>query len=107
MRASARVARSSSKAMLHRERTEAAQFNAVAARKRCGDLAEHRIHDVLDVALIEMRILPSDALNQFGFDHRRRRPLLIRVRVRLRDGHGAFLNLARWRVPAHLVSGWC
>ena len=29
------------------------------------DLVEDRVDDVLDVALIEMRILRSDALNQF------------------------------------------
>jgi hypothetical protein len=40
-------------------------LHAVTARKRGGDLAEHRVHDVLDVTLIEMRVLPGDALNKF------------------------------------------
>ena len=34
-----------------------------------GDLAEDGVDDVLDVALIEMRILRGDALHKFGLDH--------------------------------------
>src|SRR3982750_4481230 len=68
MRAGARIAPGTRRAMFHRERAEAAQLHAVAARERGRDLTEHGIHDVLDVALIEMRILSGDALNKLGFD---------------------------------------
>src|SRR3954451_3713984 len=60
MRAGARVAAGARGAVLHRERAEAAQLDAVAACERGGDLAEHGIHDVLDIALIEVRILSGN-----------------------------------------------
>jgi len=34
-----------------------------------GDLIEHRVDDVLDVALIQVRILRGDLLHKLGFDH--------------------------------------
>src|SRR2546423_9334505 len=95
MRAGARIAAGARRAVLDREGAEAAQFDAIAARERGGDLAEHGVHDILDVALIEVRVLPGDTLNELGFDHRSRRPLL--TRGRLRDGHGAFLVPRRAR----------
>ena len=42
----------------------------VAARHRRDDLAENGVDDVLDVALVKMRILLGNALNEFRFDHR-------------------------------------
>jgi hypothetical protein len=39
-------------------------------RHRGSELAEDDMHDLLDVALIEMRILRRDALHELGFDHR-------------------------------------
>ena len=41
-------------------------------RERRGDFAEHGVDDVLDVALIEMRVLRGDALDELGLDHRPR-----------------------------------
>jgi hypothetical protein len=56
--------------MLHRECTETAQLDPVAARQRRDDLIENRVHDILDIPLIEMRVVLGDSLNEFGFDHR-------------------------------------
>ena len=56
--------------MLDRERAKTAQLDAVAARQRSHDLIENRIHDVLDIPLVEMRVVLGDTLNEFGFDHR-------------------------------------
>src|SRR4029077_10303863 len=66
----ARIASSPSRAIFDGESSEAAQLNAVAARHRGDDLAENGIDDVLDVALVEMRVLRGDALHELGFDHR-------------------------------------
>jgi uncharacterized integral membrane protein len=41
-----------------------------SARQRRHDLIENRVHDVLDIPLIEVRVVFGDALNEFGFDHR-------------------------------------
>ena len=57
-------------ALLGRERAETAQLDAFAARQRVGDLAENGVDDVLDVALIEMRIARRHALHEFGLDQR-------------------------------------
>src|SRR5215469_374727 len=69
MRPGARIAPRAGRAMLHREGPEAAQLDPVAARHGGDDLAQYRVDDVLDVALIEMRILRGDALHQLGLDH--------------------------------------
>src|SRR5665213_4348755 len=55
--------------VLDRERTKATQLHPVAARHCLGDLLEDRVHYVLDVALVEVRILLGDPLDQFRFDH--------------------------------------
>jgi hypothetical protein len=70
MRAGARIAAGTGRAMLHRERAETAQLDTVAARQRCHDLIEDRVHDILDIPLIEVRVVLGDTLNKFGFDHR-------------------------------------
>jgi hypothetical protein len=70
MRAGAWIAAGSGRTMLDRERTETAQFDAIAARQCGDDLIENRVHDILDIPLIEVRVVLGDALNQFGFDHR-------------------------------------
>ena len=75
--------------MLDRERPETAQFDAVAARQRGGDLIQHRADEVLDVALVEMRVLSGNALNELRLDHGPRRLLLV-VRPP-RDTHKASL----------------
>jgi len=56
--------------VLHRKRAETAQFDPVAARQSRDDLIEDRVHNVLHIPLIEMRVVLGDALNEFGFDHR-------------------------------------
>src|SRR5262249_26514720 len=65
MRAGTWVASGSSRPLLHRKRAEAAQFHAVATRQRGNDFAQYGVDDVLDVALIKMRVLCSDTLNEF------------------------------------------
>ena len=56
--------------MLDRERAETAQLDPVAARQSRDDLIQDRVHDILDIPLIEVRVVLGDALNKFGFDHR-------------------------------------
>ena len=60
--------------MFDRKRTETAQLDAVAARQRSYDFVEDRVHNVLHIPLIKVRVVLGDALNEFGFDHRRRDP---------------------------------
>ena len=55
--------------MLHRKRAEAAQLDTIAARQGSDDLIENRVHDVLDIPLIKVRVVLGDTLNKFGFDH--------------------------------------
>src|ERR1700728_4297361 len=69
MGAGARITPGARRALLHGERTEAAQFNAVAARHRRDDLAENGVDDFLDIALVKVRILRGNALHEFGLDH--------------------------------------
>ena len=69
MGAGARIAAGARRALLHREGAEAAQFDPIAARHGGDDLAEDGVDDVLDVALIKMRVLRGNALNEFGLDH--------------------------------------
>lgn len=38
-------------------------------RKRTRNSSEDRIHDLVDVTLIEMGVLSRELLDQFGFDH--------------------------------------
>src|SRR4051794_1336260 len=57
MSAGARIAARTGRPVLHREGAEAAQLNAITARQGGDDLAQNGIHDILDVALVEMRIL--------------------------------------------------
>src|SRR5712671_366180 len=70
MGAGARIAPRARRTMLDRESAKAAQLDAVAARQRSDDLIENRVHDVLDIPLIEVRVVLGDALNKLGFDHR-------------------------------------
>jgi hypothetical protein len=69
MRARARVAAGACRPVLDREGAEAAQLDAVTARQGGDDLAENRVDDVLDVALVEMWVLRGDPLYEFLFDH--------------------------------------
>src|SRR4029079_2272948 len=58
MRAGARVASALRGAVRDRKRAEAAQLDAVAACERGRDLAKDGVDDVLDVALVQVRVLP-------------------------------------------------
>src|ERR1700759_3838073 len=68
--ASARVAARARGPMLDRESAKTAQFDAIAARQRSHDLIENRVHDILDIPLVKVRVVLGNALNEFGFDHK-------------------------------------
>ena len=70
MRAGTRIAPRARRAMLDRESAESAQLDTVAARQGSHDLIEDRVHNILHIPLIEMRVVLGDALNKLGFDHR-------------------------------------
>ena len=70
MGAGARIAAGARRAMFHRESAETAQFDPIAARQRSHDLIENRVHDVLDIPLVEVRVVLGNTLNEFGFDHK-------------------------------------
>ena len=72
MGAGPRVAARPRWTMLDREGAKTTQFDPVAARERSHDLVEDRVHDVLDVPLVEVRVVLGNALNEFGFDHQGR-----------------------------------
>ena len=63
------VARCARVAALDRERSEAAQFHPIAAGEGIRDGVQDRVHNVLDVPLIQMRVPLGDLQNQIGFDH--------------------------------------
>ena len=58
--AGARVAAGARVPLLDREGAEAAQLDPVAAGQRVGDGVEDRVDDVLDVPLVQMRVLLGD-----------------------------------------------
>ena len=58
-----------SAARANRERAEAAQLDAVAARQGRADLLEHRAHDPLDVAHVEVRVRLGEPLDQVRLGH--------------------------------------
>src|SRR5262245_53984047 len=77
----ARIAPGARGTMLYREGAEAAQLDAVAACECRYDLLENRIHNVLDIPLVKMRVVLGDALNKFGFDHREIGPGSVRMTI--------------------------
>ncbi|MGY3032273.1 hypothetical protein ACVIIV_001443 [Bradyrhizobium sp. USDA 4354] len=79
--AGAWIAPCARRAVLDREGTEAAQLDAIAACKRRYDLFENRIHNVLDIPLVQMRVVLGDTLNKFGFDHREIGPGSVRMTI--------------------------
>lgn len=81
MGAGARIAAGARGTMLHRESAEAAQLDAVTAREGRYDLFENRIHNVLDIPLVQMRVVLGDTLNKFGFDHREIGPGSVRMTI--------------------------
>src|SRR5688572_8720184 len=70
MRTGARIASGTRGSVLDRKRSEAAQLDTVPARHGGDDLAEDGVDDVLDVALVEVRVRSGDALHKLGLDHR-------------------------------------
>ncbi|MDN3279324.1 hypothetical protein QWJ07_34010 [Frankia sp. RB7] len=81
MGAGARITPGACRAMLDREGTEAAQLDAVTACESRYDLFENRIHNVLDIPLVQMRVVLGDTLNKFGFDHREIGPGSVRMTI--------------------------
>lgn len=81
MGASAGITPGACRAMLDREGTEAAQLDAITAREGRYDLFENRIHNVLDIPLVQMRVVLGDTLNKFGFDHREIGPGSVRMTI--------------------------
>lgn len=65
MGAGARVPACSGRPVLYREGAEAAEFDSIALCHCAGDLAKDCVDDVLNVALIEMRVLARNALDKF------------------------------------------
>jgi hypothetical protein len=51
--------------MLDRESAETAQLDAVTLGHGVGDLAEDRVDDVLDVALVKVGVLGGNPLHKF------------------------------------------
>jgi hypothetical protein len=48
---------------------KAAKLHPIAASERTHDFVENSVDDLLDITLIQLRVLSQDALNKFGFDH--------------------------------------
>jgi hypothetical protein len=65
MGAGARVPACTGRPVFYRKGAEAAEFDSVALCHCASDLAEDRVDDVLNVALIKMGILGRNALNEF------------------------------------------
>jgi len=82
MGAGARIAPRARRAMLDRESAEAAQLDAVAARQGSDDLIENRVHNVLDIPLVEVRIVLGNALNKLGFESSKWGPDLADIHFR-------------------------
>jgi len=64
-----RIATDPGGAVFDGEGTKSAQLNPVSTHEGLGDLIKNCIHDILDITLVEMRILFGDMLNQLRFDH--------------------------------------
>src|SRR5437764_7504212 len=69
MCAGARIAAGARGPIFDGKGAKAAQLDAIAARHGGDNLIEDSVDDILHVALVEMRILQRDALNELGFDH--------------------------------------
>jgi hypothetical protein len=78
--ASVRIATVPRRAVSHTERTEPAQFHAVAARQRSNDFFENGVDDLFSVAPIKVWVLYRSARRKFGLDHG-----LTPMRIGLRD----------------------
>jgi hypothetical protein len=56
--------------MSDRKVAEAAQFDSVPTRHSSDDGVENSIYDVLDVSMVEVWVLVSNAFHKLGLDHR-------------------------------------
>src|SRR6185437_7661125 len=68
--ACARIAAGTGRPVLYRESTKTAQLHPIAACQGSDDLVEDRVDDILDIPLVEVRVMLGDTLNEFGLDHR-------------------------------------
>ena len=75
------IAAGASRAVLHRECTKTAQLDPIAARQGSDDLIEDRVHNVLDIPLVKVRVMLGDTLDEFGFDHRDLGPEKVRTSI--------------------------
>jgi hypothetical protein len=57
--------------MLDRKVAEAAQFDPVTTRHCGNDSIENGVYDIIDVTVIEMRVVAGNALHKLGFNHQR------------------------------------
>jgi hypothetical protein len=60
--------------VLYRKRTETTELDPIATRQGSDDLIEDRVYNVLDIPLVEVRIVLGDTLDEFRFDHRDKDP---------------------------------
>jgi hypothetical protein len=67
-----RVAPRARPSLLGRENSKPAELHPIETRESLGNFAEYRVNDILDVALIQMRIARGDPLHQFGLDQDKR-----------------------------------
>ena len=56
--------------MLYTECAETTQLDAVTTRHGRDDFAKYSVRDVIDIALIQVRIPSGNFLDEFGLDHR-------------------------------------
>jgi hypothetical protein len=70
------VAASASTTLFHRKRAKATKLNPIPLRERIADGAEDRVHNLLYVTRIQMRVLLRQLSDQFGFKHIWRKPLM-------------------------------
>jgi hypothetical protein len=73
-----RIAAYTSIAPLGGEHPKSTKLNPVPLGKRIADGAEDRVHNLFEIPLVQMRVLSSELLDQFGFDHGWRRSVMWR-----------------------------
>jgi hypothetical protein len=72
------IAARASATALHPKRAEATKLDSVASCEGITNGAEDGVHNFLDISLIQVRVLLSESLDEFGFDHVWRRSLFRR-----------------------------
>jgi len=79
--AGARITPGACRSVLYREGAKAPQLDPVAACECRDDLLKDRVHYVLDIPLVKVRVVLGDTLNKFGFDHRVIGPGNVRIGI--------------------------